>query len=736
MKAQAVNPAYHDPEISRPPRKRQRVPVACRPCRERKTRCTGERPFCSACVRRSLQGACDYEDGPPKPQKHINDLKDRIKELERGLNLETQSHVTGTYQHASNHRAPSHDNISGEPRSSGGRPTLPCEKHDRVDALGTVLSLDGADGFYGDSSTIAFVSQVKDAANIELPATRSADALHAENDRQPPIKSLQPALSYHDTSIFTLPPRNDADDFMYCFWEFIYPLFPVVHKPTVSALYKQLWTSKDVQDSTIGTDLDSMAFYSILNLIFALGCQFSTLVPSDQKVERANEFYEKSKALLVVNILDAMHLPLVQALLLTGIYLQSTKHANRCWNVVGLAIRVGQGLGLHIDGARPHSINQVETEMRRRIWHTCVMLDRLLAMTFGRPTTIPRTWNVERPSMIDDEYLLQDGTASQPRGLPSRLGLFCYSIELFEILDEILAAFYVHDNGKLVPLNDKKEKKAANWLTAVLTLNSSLDEFLKKLPDILRPRLESASRQEDVPHITLQANVLYGRFLYTRILLLRPVLLKRAQENIITKHQPTERIVEPQLQYEMATTACVLCVSTAHKLIAQIHENVDSLYQSSAWHSVYLTFAASTVLIAAHLCGLRNTTIDAAAFGVSEDRSMVILEHYSRQVPSAGQAKLVLRALKNRIAQSSTDCPDGKLCFAAQEDLVQPSAPGEGSVPLAPKLGNTALDNMFLQDSSQGGLEGIANISDTWFTEQFINFDWLNSPWEQSIFNF
>lgn len=133
-------------------------------------------------------------------------------------------------------------------------------------------------------------------------------------------------------------------------------------------------------------------------------------------------------------------------------------------------------------------------------------------MTFGRPTTIPRTWNVERPSMVDDEYLLQDGTASQPCGLLSRLGLFFYSIELFEILDEILATFYVHDNGKLVPLHDGKDQKTTDWLAGVLALNSSLDEFiLKRLPDHLRPSPASPSRQKETTHITLQVNVLHGR---------------------------------------------------------------------------------------------------------------------------------------------------------------------------------------------------------------------------------
>lgn len=38
---------------SKEPRRRK-IPLACEPCRERKSRCDGEKPICAACARRRL----------------------------------------------------------------------------------------------------------------------------------------------------------------------------------------------------------------------------------------------------------------------------------------------------------------------------------------------------------------------------------------------------------------------------------------------------------------------------------------------------------------------------------------------------------------------------------------------------------------------------------------------------------------------------------------------------------
>jgi hypothetical protein len=105
--------------------------------------------------------------------------------------------------------------------------------------------------------------------------------------------------------------------------------------------------------------------------VLALGCQFSTLFESS--IVRADTFFNRSKTLLGLSIFNVGTLKMVQALLLMGLYLQSTNRPNQCWNVLGMGIRVAQGLGLHIEASGG---DLVEREARRRAWWGCVLMDR------------------------------------------------------------------------------------------------------------------------------------------------------------------------------------------------------------------------------------------------------------------------------------------------------------------------------------------------------------------------
>ena len=151
-------------------------------------------------------------------------------------------------------------------------------------------------------------------------------------------------------------------------------VFPVIHKASFEAIYRQLWEPCDPED--VSPCVEDSVQLSILNLVFALGCQFSGSLEPDDKSAVADQFYQRSRKLLPLDAIDSISLPTIQSLLLTAIYLQSTQYSNRCWNTVGVAIRAAQSLGLHLDQRSSESNGPSTKEMRRRIWHVCVSLDR------------------------------------------------------------------------------------------------------------------------------------------------------------------------------------------------------------------------------------------------------------------------------------------------------------------------------------------------------------------------
>lgn len=90
-----------------------------------------------------------------------------------------------------------------------------------------------------------------------------------------------------------------------------------------------------------------------------------------------------------------------------------------------------------------------------------------------------------------------------------------------------------------------------------------------------------------LPYLDIDHSIDRVRFLYTRLLSLRPLLL------MATKRNPndTTHLSVPanlsSLDDDLVKSSCYLCINTAHHLIETIHQHLDTTYKSSGWHSVY-----------------------------------------------------------------------------------------------------------------------------------------------------
>ena len=255
---------------------------------------------------------------------------------------------------------------------------------DDVDGLATVPSTEETNDLYGASSTIAFVefcnheARRQSTAPFEDPAGAAGARWNRQGARYRPYSSALPEpIRDKDLSASVFPSRQTADDLARCFWEFVHPVFPVLHRPSFMDRYALIWSGPGSgTDGSPTAEVDEAVFTSTLNLVFALGSKYSEVVPPAQRAPLAQSFYQRSRATYRFEMLDSASLPIVQMLLLTGVYLQSDHQANRCWNVIGLAIRVAQSVGLHVESPRHTRQPQKDREMRRRVWHNCLNLDK------------------------------------------------------------------------------------------------------------------------------------------------------------------------------------------------------------------------------------------------------------------------------------------------------------------------------------------------------------------------
>lgn len=270
----------------------------------------------------------------------------------------------------------------------------PC-KEAEVTAMGTVVSETGLTDkpgaedhtFYGTSSAAAFIREAckslghSPASGQPFQASNRLSATPSSQARQVATFSYNKQAAYS----LTLPTRSFADHLISSYFERVYHLYPFFDRPTFEAAYRKLWESESIssadsptlRDVGLGNELncgkDTLVFHCALNAIFALACHFSDLPPADRE-PTSNMFFQKTKAFVGIGLIEHNSLSVVQTLLIVALFLQSTAFPDRCWNSVGIACRLAQGLGLHIDESDGKG-GSLEAEVRRRTWQCCVILD-------------------------------------------------------------------------------------------------------------------------------------------------------------------------------------------------------------------------------------------------------------------------------------------------------------------------------------------------------------------------
>ena len=195
-----------------------------------------------------------------------------------------------------------------------------------------------------------------------------------------------------DTFSWDMPLRRQADAFVEVYFGRHNRMFPVVHQPTFMRQYEWLWTS------TSGGTWSSRSqpcmgfcrrqghlqlFLALVNVVFALGALFMEDA-SKHNIDKAETFVSKVwQTDLLTTLTDGPGLEPVQLGLLMSLFLQSTEKFSKCWNILGLTVRIAQSKGLHLDigEACAHGLSkksdfsQLQCELRARLWCTCLLLD-------------------------------------------------------------------------------------------------------------------------------------------------------------------------------------------------------------------------------------------------------------------------------------------------------------------------------------------------------------------------
>lgn len=366
---------------------------------------------------------------------------------------------------------------------------------------------DGPDGYFGDSSTFAFVSKVQpesqDHNGVHLPKKRCRRLSTSHSVRTPDAST---GRNLGDSELWhRLPERHLADSLVDGYFDRVHPLYPFVHEGSFRTEYESMWAHPS--DPAL-----QPSWFALLNLVFALGCEFCDAIPDGEVMKTASPFVARSRDIILSHISKSGNLELVQALLLMCHYLQGTLELNECWNLVGLMIRTAVSIGLHLN-PEDLSLTVEEKEVRKRVWWGCFIIDRTLSMKFGRPPSIQAAdiFDVPLPLAVDDQYIHKNSLAPrQPAGRPSVTAFFIHTCKLAQVINNILRVLYASNrkSSRQVISDDGMPMSSgqSHLLGHAVLLDGQLQSWWKERPAHLHTEADIADgqivrRQQTVMHV-------------------------------------------------------------------------------------------------------------------------------------------------------------------------------------------------------------------------------------------
>ena len=508
----------------------------------------------------------------------------------------------------------------------------------------------GSDRYYGSSSAVSFLQQAYDTVAGESPSSTTVISQKSGGGPRGHF-SDEPVCAGRGKDQFSPLPRLFMDPIMDFYWDKLYHVYPFIHKPTFMQAYQQLWTDPArviLTNSEVGLGGSveygphSLVFHCALNTMLALAIEGMSS-PVDGRRGLAKVFADKARGLFHLDFFDDGSLAIIQTCLLHTQYLQATIHPNRCWNMIGISCRLAQASGLNVeDHYAVGHLSPLAMEMRRRIWHGCVLLDTVVSLTLGRPLTLYKHRQASLPSPVDDEHVtVHDIDArSKPAVSLSRVEFYVQTIKLYEIMADVVSHMYMNPEAEPTEILHQVDRGFGSF-AFILKTESRISGLEERIPDYLhwRRRENMSADVRSMSPFGRQSAILQARYLHLRIFLYRPTFILYCQRICAPgagKH-PGGTTNQPPTDMTMhvAGGMAVACVESSITLIEIIHQRATSTTPGQWWYNLYVIRTAAIVVLLAMLCSSRVKTLHATELDLSWETckaTLVALERFSLAV--------------------------------------------------------------------------------------------------------
>ncbi|KAI0127743.1 putative C6 transcription factor [Xylariales sp. AK1849] len=403
------------------PRKRGRT--ACTRCKNRKQKCDDQWPICSNCRKAGTQ--CDKtavtEDEPPAA--YTRALEERVALLETTLNEIGNGHSVEEEQQPP---PPPPKRTALSPRSN---------------ALGEVVELLSmgnfeAPAYIGSSSGLNLALNLGEIVqatvwNKAIPTRKDSPTTgRRESVMSAGAKSGAPNGSHAITmqELFANgaePPGDELGrNILAAYFRQIHPRYPFIDPDEVWRLHRD----RIALSSTPASNLTKPQRFGIFKLymVYAIGAMLLQL--TEKHTTPPPESYYMTALQHIFAARESRATQNIEAMTLLVVYHLRSLSSFGIWYMIGLAMRTSIDLGLHRKQSEPH-FDLFTVQMRRRLFWTVYSLERTIAISMGRPFSIPdRVIDVELP---DDEP--DANTPPSPGSVPMKKNALACAILLFRL---------------------------------------------------------------------------------------------------------------------------------------------------------------------------------------------------------------------------------------------------------------------------------------------------------------
>ncbi|KZW03958.1 hypothetical protein EXIGLDRAFT_715981 [Exidia glandulosa HHB12029] len=680
---------------------RRRVWRACESCRRKKIKCDGREPTCSQCSTSKTQCVwVQTRDRAALSRHYVQELEQRLVQMENiltqvapvveligqspnGIVLPNGAQVSGSAEQGLATSASqtgagagtgttSQQPIGLKPESEDV-PRNPCgikeavpretaENDDVVDKFGQ-LTLDehGHLRWIGGSSAMALVQSFRElSANRPSPPDSPDREIVDGDPRQPNVNMLYfpPGLGFGKVHALPgaheveWPERDLADKLIEAYFERFHFLLPVLDKISFLEDYRKLMEEDGNHDDA--------GFVSVVFAVFACAARF---VDDPRLTEgvTAEEggvgmiYYERAMILYYIgNTQGNTQLAQVQAFVLLASFLCSVNCLPQAWLMVGQAVRTAQDLGLH-RSPRQLRLKLVKKELRRKVWWSVYVLDRMLAVALGRPLGIEDIdCDVELPLAIDDDGLRAyfDHEEDMREAAPTLMTGFIALINLTKKAGLILRTVYGLHNCK----DNMSPEELAAVQTQIDVFDADLTRWCTELPPAFKSNPVGAQQ------VTMGA-VLCSSYYAVLITLHRKVMPTRTTQGNTSSTSFAKAVA--------AARSCIM-------LAPSIKDAIPASHHLSFF--IQYLFSSAVIIL---LCVINSNPDETAANTVMSEVDSCInaLSTQEGRWPGAGRCKSILQELVKVTNQARANAAQKKT-----EMKVEPLTPALSDRPAFRKI--------------------------------------------------